>query len=47
MIWVTTEDVILIHNRIIQGSGGLDGLRDRTGLEAAILWRTGLISYCS
>ena len=36
MIWVTTEDVILIHSRIIQGSGGLDGLRDRAGLEAAI-----------
>ena len=36
MIWVTTEDVILIHSRIIQGSGGLDGLRDCAGLEAAI-----------
>lgn len=36
MIWVSAEDVILIHSRVIQGSGGLDGLRDSAGLEAAI-----------
>lgn len=36
MIWITTDDIILIHSRIIKGSGGLDGLRDRAGLEAAI-----------
>lgn len=36
MIWITTEDVIQIHSRVIQGSGGLDGLRDRDGLEAAV-----------
>lgn len=36
MTWITPEDVILIHSRVIQGSGGLDGLRDRAGLEAAI-----------
>ena len=36
MIWVTADDVITIHDRIIQVSGGLDGLRDRAGLEAAI-----------
>lgn len=36
MIWVTVEDVILVHSRVIHGSGGLDGLRDRAGLEAAI-----------
>ena len=36
MIWVTAEDVILIHSRIIQTTGGIEGLRDRAGLEAAI-----------
>ena len=36
MIWISVEDVILIHSRVIEGSGGLDGLRDRDGLEAAV-----------
>ena len=36
MIWVTADDVILIHSRIIQVTGGIEGLRDRAGLEAAI-----------
>lgn len=36
MIWVTADDVIMIHSRIIQVTGGIDGLRDRAGLEAAI-----------
>jgi death-on-curing protein len=36
MIWVTAEDVIAIHSRIIQVTGEIDGLRDRAGLEAAI-----------
>ena len=36
MIWISAEDVILIHSRVIEGSGGLDGLRDSAGLEAAI-----------
>ena len=36
MIWVTADDVILIHSRIIEVSGGIDGLRDRSGLEAAV-----------
>lgn len=36
MIWISAEEVILIHSRVIQGSGGLDGLRDSAGLEAAI-----------
>lgn len=36
MIWVTAEDVVAIHSRIIQVSGGIDGLRDRAGLEAAL-----------
>lgn len=36
MIWISAEDVILIHSRVIQGSGSLAGLRDSAGLEAAI-----------
>lgn len=36
MIWVTAEDVVAIHSCIIQVSSGIDGLRDRAGLEAAI-----------
>lgn len=36
MIWVTVDDIILIHSRIIQVTGGIDGLRDRSGLEAAL-----------
>ena len=36
MIWIDVEDVILIHTRIIQVTGGIDGLRDRASLEAAL-----------
>ena len=36
MIWVKADDVILIHERIIRCTGGLDGIRDRDGLDAAI-----------
>ena len=36
MIWVTADDVISLHSRVIQKSGGLDGLRDAAGLEAAL-----------
>lgn len=36
MIWITADDVIQIHSRVIQHSGGMDGLRDRASLEAAI-----------
>lgn len=36
MIWVTAEDVIAIHSRVIQASGGLDGIRDQAGLDAAV-----------
>lgn len=36
MIWVSTEDVIAIHSRIIEITGGMDGVRDYAGLEAAI-----------
>lgn len=36
MIWVTADDVILIHSRLIIKTRGSDGLRDRAGLEAAL-----------
>lgn len=36
MIWVTVNDVIVIHDRIIQKTGGMSGLRDQGSLEAAI-----------
>lgn len=36
MIWITADDVIQIHSRVIQGSGGMDGLRDRGSLETAV-----------
>ena len=36
MIWISTEDVIAIHSRVIQITGGMDGIRDYAGLEAAI-----------
>ena len=36
MIWVTAEDVVAIHSRIIQVSGGIDGLRDRAGLRTPL-----------
>ena len=36
MIWITAEDVIALHSQIIKRTGGIDGLRDRFGLEAAI-----------
>ena len=36
MIWVTSQDVILLHSRIIAATGGIDGLRDPASLEAAI-----------
>lgn len=36
MIWITVEDVIAIHSRIIKTTGGLDGIRDQAGLEAAV-----------
>ena len=36
MIWPTADDLINIHNVVIRKSGGLDGLRDRAGLEAAV-----------
>lgn len=36
MIWITAEDVIAIHSHVIQKSGGIAGLRDRSILESAI-----------
>lgn len=36
MIWLKAEDVILLHSRIIQASGGTDGLRDQGSLDAAL-----------
>lgn len=36
MIWVTLDQVVVIHSRVIEKSGGLDGLRDRASLEAAL-----------
>ena len=36
MIWLTADDAIWVHSRVIQVSGGIDGIRDRAGLEAAI-----------
>ncbi len=36
MIWVTAEDVVLLHSRVIATTGGIDGLRDPSGLEAAV-----------
>ena len=36
MIWTTVEQVIRIHSKVIARTDGLDGIRDRNGLEAAI-----------
>lgn len=36
MIWLKPNDIILLHSRLIQTTGGLDGLRDPDGLEAAL-----------
>ena len=36
MIWTTPEQVIQIHARIIQRTGGTDGIRDLHGLSSAI-----------
>ena len=37
MIWMNAEDVLAIHSRVIQKSGGMDGLRDRAGLELSLI----------
>ena len=39
MIWVTVEDVIAVHSRIIKASGGLDGIRE-------IVWKPQSMLRC-
>lgn len=36
MIWVSADDVIALHSKIIKKTSGIDGVRDRSGLEAAV-----------
>lgn len=36
MIWITANDIYAIHSRVVEKSGGMDGLRDRDALESAI-----------
>ena len=36
MIWLTAQDAALVHSKVIQTTGGLDGLRDPAALEAAL-----------
>lgn len=36
MIWITAEDVIRLHSQVVQATGGLDGIRDRSVLESAV-----------
>lgn len=36
MIWISADDVIAVHSKVIQKSGGTDGLRDRSVLESAV-----------
>ena len=36
MIWVSADDVIALHSKIIKKTGGIDGVRDRSGFEAAV-----------
>ena len=36
MIWITADDVLALHERVIAASGGSAGLRDRGALEAAV-----------
>ena len=36
MIWVSADDVIALHSKIIKKTGGIDGVRDRSGLDAAV-----------
>lgn len=36
MIFLTVEDIIVLHKKLIQVTGGLDGLRDKGLLESAV-----------
>lgn len=35
-VWITIEQLIGLHARIIKRTGGEDGIRDRSSLEAAL-----------
>lgn len=37
MILLTTEEVIMLHGKLLAATGGLPGLRDRGLLESAVL----------
>ncbi len=39
MIFITTEEVILLHKKLIVKTGGLNGVRDISMLESVILNR--------
>lgn len=36
MVWITADQIIKLHSFILEQSGGLDGIRDKDSLEAAI-----------
>ena len=36
MIWVSADDVVALHSKIINKTRGIDGVRDSSGLEAAV-----------
>ena len=36
MIWTNAEQIIAIHAKVMGKTGGLDGLRDMSGLESAL-----------
>ncbi len=36
MIWITAEQIIRLHNALIEATGGLDGIRDLNLLESAL-----------
>lgn len=37
MIWLSKEQVLYLHSKLIQATGGLDGLRDDNLLQSALL----------
>lgn len=37
MIWLTKEQLVMLHGKIMQATGGLDGLRDDSLLQSALL----------
>lgn len=36
MVWITAEDVAVIHSLVVEKSGGMDGIRDKDALESAL-----------